>query len=89
MNFIERPQWRTVTGGSRQYVEKLTAHLGDAVRTNTNILRLERKSGAGRPEYRGQGEVYCDKVVMAAHADASLAMIKDASQQEREILGKV
>ena len=87
LNFIERPQWRTVTGGSRQYVQKLTAHLGDAIRTNTNILGLERKGGGVILNIEGQGEVYYDKVVMAAHADQSLALIKDASQQEREILG--
>ena len=87
LNFIERPQWRTVTGGSRQYVQKITSHLGDAVRANTQITSIERRGGGVVLTIEGEGEVYYDKVVLAAHADQSLAMIKDASPQEQAVLG--
>ena len=87
LNFIERPQWRTVTGGSRQYVQKITQHLGDAVRANTQITSIERRGGGVVLTIEGEGEVYYDKVVLAAHADQSLAMIKDASPEEQAVLG--
>ena len=87
LNFIERPQWRTVTGGSRQYVQKITTHLGDAVRANTQITSIERRGGGVVLTIDGEGEVYYDKVVLAAHADQSLAMIKDASPEEQAVLG--
>ena len=89
LNFIERPQWRTVTGGSRQYVQKITTHLGDAVRANTQITSIERRGGGVVLTIEGEGEVYYDKVVLAAHADQSLAMIKDASPEEQAVLGRL
>ena len=87
LNFIVRPQWRTVTGGSRQYVQKITNHLGAAVKANTNITSIERCGGGVVLNIEGEGEVYYDKVVLAAHADQSLAMIKDASPEEQAVLG--
>ena len=87
LNFIERPQWRTVTGGSRQYVQTITNALGDAVRSNAHITGIERRGGGVVLTIAGEGEVYYDKVVLAAHADESLAMISDASPEERSVLG--
>ena len=87
LNFIDRPQWRTVAGGSREYVKRLAAKLGDAVHLNTDITGLRREKGGVMLTIKGQGEVWFDKVIMAAHADQSLALIDDASPVEREILG--
>ena len=87
LNFIERPQWRTVTGGSRQYVRKSSTIWVMPFALNTQITSIERRGGGVVLTIEGEGEVYYDKVVLAAHADQSLALIKDASPDEQAVLG--
>lgn len=87
LNFIDRPQWRTVAGGSREYVKRIQAHLVDRIHLKTNICQIRRLNGGVMIGIEGQGEIWFDAVVMAAHADQSLALIQDASANERDILG--
>ena len=90
LNFIDRPQWRTVKGGSREYVNRLIDTLGGIdggrVHVNTNITGIWRYQGGVIVSIEEQGDVWFDKVIMAAHADQSLAMITDATVMERDIL---
>lgn len=86
LNFIDRPQWRTVKGGSREYVNRIVAQLGGRVHLSTNITCVRRAQGGVVLSIEGQGDVWFDKVVMAAHADQSLALLADATDAEREIL---
>ena len=90
LNFIDRPQWRTVKGGSRKYVNRVIDTFGGMdggrVHLNTNITGIRRDQGGVILSIEGQGDVWFDKVVMAAHADQSLAMITDATVLERDIL---
>ncbi len=86
LNFVDRPQWRTVTGGSREYVRRIVAALGAHTHKSTHITGLRRAQGGVVLSIAGQGEVWFDKVILAAHADQSLALITDASALEREIL---
>ena len=86
LNFVDRPQWRTVTGGSREYVRRIVAALGPNSHKSTHITGLRRAQGGVVITIAGQGDVWFDKVILAAHADQSLALITDASALEREIL---
>ena len=86
MDFTGRPMWRTVKGGSRAYVEKIVADLGDAIEVDRNITSIRREAGGVVLTLEGQGEVWYDYAILAAHADESLSMIEDASAQERDIL---
>ena len=86
LNFVDRPQWRTVTGGSREYVRRIVAALGPNIHKSTHITGLRRAQGGVVLSIAGQGDVWFDKVILAAHADQSLALITDASALEREIL---
>jgi len=82
-----RPLWRTVTGGSREYVKRLLADADIDVRKNTGIVRVRRlNDGVELTDRHGVTHLF-DHVVMASHADQSLAMIKDATDEERAILG--
>ena len=82
-----RPAWRTVDGGSRVYVERLTAAYADGVRIGAGAASLQRDGGgACVREARGNVERF-DDVVIAAHADEALAMLDDASGAERALLG--
>jgi predicted NAD/FAD-binding protein len=82
-----RPRWRVVRGGSRRYVEALVAPLGDRLRLSTPVRAVERFEDRVEVTPRG-GEPECfDAVVLATHADQSLAMLADAGETEHEVLG--
>lgn len=82
----DRPQWRTVDGGSRQYVNRLQQELPD-IRLSTRVVSVERNSnGVHILDEHGNREIFSD-VVIAAHADQALLMLGDASTEERNMLG--
>ncbi|MEZ5960397.1 MAG: FAD-dependent oxidoreductase [Hyphomonadaceae bacterium] len=82
-----RPKWRTVEGGSRAYVEKLTAPYEEKARVNAGAVSVRRDaSGAWVRDAKGHVERF-DHVVIATHGDEALAMLEDASGEERALLG--
>ena len=82
-----RPEWRTVAGGSQNYVSKLTAAYAERVKLNSAAVSIKRESN-GVWVRDGSGEVqHFDQVVLATHSDEALAMLDDASAQERTLLG--
>jgi predicted NAD/FAD-binding protein len=85
----DRPVWRTVRGGSRQYVQKLTAALGDRMRLGCAVTSIERTShGVVVHDSHGHHELY-DHVVIASHSDQALAMLSDPSAAETSVLGDI
>lgn len=83
----DRPQWRTVTGGGRNYVNAILADTTADIRLNTGVEAVTRTPEGVRIEDR-QGGIECyDQVVMASHADESLRMIRDADAAEQRMLG--
>jgi predicted NAD/FAD-binding protein len=78
--------WRTVVGGARTYLTRLLAPLGDRVRTGTPVRRVERRADGPHVTTDAGTERY-DAVVLAGHADESLALLADPSDDERELLG--
>lgn len=85
----ERPIWRTVKGGSARYVEKLTNAFKDDMRLGAAVTSIERspKGVIVRDSLGGLGVF--DHVVIGAHSDQALAMLSDASDIERDILGSI
>ncbi len=82
-----RPQWFTVTGGSRTYVRVLADTLGDRCLINCAITSLHRTpSGVEIQDATGRTSHY-DHVVIGAHADQALAMLTDATPDEQQVLG--
>jgi uncharacterized protein len=85
----DRPVWRTVSGGSRNYVEKLTAGFRDGVRLGCSVNSIERKArGVVVSDSHGGHETY-DHVVIAAHSDQALKMLADTDERERSVLGAI
>jgi uncharacterized protein len=78
--------WRTVTGGARTYMDRLLAPLGERVRTATPVLAVRRDADAVRLR-TAHGTHDADAVVLAGHADESLALLEDPDERERELLG--
>jgi predicted NAD/FAD-binding protein len=86
LQFIRRPLWRTVDGGSRQYVEKLTRPFADRIRTGCPVHSI-RRLGGGVELATAEGIERFDHVVIAAHADQALRMLADPDSDERGLLG--
>jgi len=81
-----RPQWRTVKGGSRAYINQLLAPLADRVRTNAAAASVHREGGGVSIRDVSGAAHRFDEVVIATHADSALAMLDDASPAERALL---
>ena len=86
LSITHRPQWRVVSGGSRTYVEALSAGFIEHIRLNCPVHRVERDS-AGVNLHSGAGIERFDSVVFACHSDQALHLLAAPSQAEREILG--
>ena len=82
------PQWRTVTGGSRTYVEKVAAGLPE-VRTGAKVTSvLETPTGVEVTDGNGDVATY-DAVVVATHPGHALAMLSEPTERQREVLGAI
>lgn len=87
LSLKDRPQWRTVTGGSRRYVERLAQTISGDIRLNTRVESIKRiNDGVMVTDCKGHTERFTD-VVIAAHADQALAMLDDPSFEEQKLLG--
>ncbi|HYI80704.1 MAG TPA: FAD-dependent oxidoreductase [Thermoleophilaceae bacterium] len=89
LGFRDRPRWRTVTGGSERYVERLTWPFADRIRTSAPVRAVTRHLGYVEVAADGCGVEHYDEVVIATHSDQALAMLTDPSPAEREILGAI
>lgn len=88
LQVFDRPLWRTVKGGGREYVNKLAAQLDD-VRLDTPVRSVQR-DGRGLLLTTDKGSERFDQVVLACHSDQSLAILgQAASGEERELLGAI
>lgn len=83
-----RPQWRTVKGGSRAYVERLTQSYSDRIRLSAAVTAVQRseEEPVKVRDRTGHVETF-DHVVIATHADQALALLADPTPQERALLG--
>ena len=86
-----RPQWRSVAGGARSYVEKLLAGIPKR-RLATPVLSVTRAVSGGARSVRVQtagGVEQFDHVVMACHSDQALALLTDARREEQSVLAAI
>ena len=82
-----QPIWRTVSGGSRVYVERLTRTFADRIRHGARIARIERTGGKAIVVEANGARAVFDHVVIATHADEALALLAEPTAQERALLG--
>jgi predicted NAD/FAD-binding protein len=87
--YSKQHQWRTVTGGSRNYLEKLLQPLGDHLKLGLGVRAVMRNQ-AGVTVIDDSGEeTHFDKVIFAAHSDQTRRMLVDATDQEKRLLAAV
>ena len=89
LGFAKRPQWRTVVGGSRAYVDAVIAPWRDRLRVDTPINSITRDEDGVTVTPRGGAPERFDEVVLATHSDQALALLQDATDPEHEILGAI
>ncbi|MBA2058717.1 FAD-dependent oxidoreductase [Psychrobacter cryohalolentis] len=94
LDVVNRPQWFTIKGGSKQYVNKLIRRFvkaGGSVRVNSPVQSVTRKdnkvilSVTDTTDNKAQGLVF-DEVIFACHADTALKILQDANPTEQEVL---
>ncbi|MEY4470882.1 MAG: hypothetical protein RIT20_1223 [Pseudomonadota bacterium] len=83
----DRPQWFSVVGGARNYVEKILAGVHDK-RLNTPVRLIERDAMGVRIVTDGHAERF-DQVVIATHTDQALRLLREPSAEERSLLGAI
>lgn len=87
LQLADQPQWRTVVGGSREYIRRLTADMGHKAQLNTPVLGIVRHgSGVDVITSGGHRERF-DDVVIGCHADEALGLLASPSADECRLLG--
>ncbi len=86
-----RPQWHTVTGGARHYVDKMLADIPHKY-LSTPVHGVTRMNAGASPQVRIDsplGSKVYDHVVLATHSDQALALLQDAGAEERQLLSAI
>ncbi|SDX26550.1 Predicted NAD/FAD-binding protein [Pseudomonas syringae] len=86
LSVTNRPQWCVIEGGSRSYIEPLTASFRERIRLSCPVTRVERDS-EGVTVHSAEGSERFDKVVFACHSDQALALLAEPSSAEQSVLG--
>ena len=84
-----QPPWRTVTGGSRRYVEAIVRPFRHRLRLHAPVERLRRHPGGVEIHTRDMGWEQYDEAILATHADQALALIERPADEEREALAAI
>lgn len=87
LKLTNRPLWRSVQGGSRQYVTKLQAAFQGAVHRGARVTKVKRHEAGVTLTIDGQGEMMFDEVVLTCHADEAFALLDNPSAAEQAIIG--
>jgi predicted NAD/FAD-binding protein len=86
MSIFGRGLWRTVRGGSREYVEKLTEAFRGEVRKGVRVAGVRRDANGAEVRLAGGGRERFDQVVIATHGDTALSLLDDPSPDESRLL---
>ncbi|MBD8204460.1 NAD(P)/FAD-dependent oxidoreductase [Pseudomonas viridiflava] len=86
LSVTNRPQWCVIEGGSRSYIEPLTASFREKIRLSCPVTRVERDQD-GVTLHSAMGTERFDKVIFACHSDQALAMLAEPSSAEQSVLG--
>ncbi|RLQ22432.1 FAD-dependent oxidoreductase [Seongchinamella sediminis] len=89
LSIRNRPQWRVIEGGSREYLKPLSDPFARNIHTGAAISSVRRVEQGARLCFEGGREEDFDAVVFACHSDQALALLADAGALEREILGAI
>lgn len=87
LQITDRPRWKTIIGGSREYVGKMAAAL-PRVHLSTPVTRIERHDN-GVILHKDQGPEHFDAVIIGTHTDEAIRMLAEPTAEEMAIIGQV
>ena len=85
----DRPVWRVIKGGSREYVSKLVAGHRDRIRLETPVKAVIRHGSRVEIVTEQHGSDWYDAVFLACHSDQALALLDNPTSAERDVLGAI
>ena len=83
----DRPQWYTVTNRSRTYVKKVLPKISGEIFKNYRVNKVKRNESNVRIQI-GNDYLDYDQIILASHADQSLEMLDNPTEEEKKILGE-
>ena len=89
LNIKERPQWRVIRGGSREYVRALSMPYKDSIRLNEGVVSVRRFPDYVQLHTSAGNTARFDHVFIASHSDQALRMLSDPDRVEREVLAAI
>ncbi|BDY04808.1 FAD-dependent oxidoreductase [Ferrimonas sp. YFM] len=89
LNISNRPQWYVITGGSREYIAPMIRGIEDRIRLSTPVKAVRRLGDKVHLELADGTKESFDEVVLACHSDQALALLADATDQEKQVLGAI
>lgn len=88
LNIVNRPQWYTICGGSKQYIPRLTADFKERIHLSTPVQRVQRTHNGVTLNVAEQQQHF-DEVIFACHSDQALALLSDPTAAEQQVLGAI
>lgn len=82
----DQPQWYTVTGGSREYIKKITASFRDSIKLSTPVISVRNQDDKVIVAIEGGEEIF-DQVIFACHANQAMKILKNPTAEQKEIIG--
>ena len=89
LSINDRPQWRVITGGSREYLGPITKGFEDRIRTRCAVTSVKRSGTGVTLTLENADQCQFDQVILACHSDQALSMLQDPSDTEQEVLGAI
>ena len=89
LSVSNRPQWRVITGGSREYLAPLCARYSQRIHTGTPIASVQRSAAGVTLCLQDGRSLQFDQVVIATHSDQALKLLAEPTAAEREVLTSI
>ncbi|MEF1226374.1 FAD-dependent oxidoreductase [Vibrio fortis] len=89
LDITNRPQWYVIPKGSRSYVDVILSRLSKPVQLNSHIKQVTRYESEVAIEFESGDIQIFDEVIFACHSDQALALLGDATEQEKAVLGEI
>lgn len=87
LNLFKRPEWKTISKGSENYVKKLEKSINGKIYKNEKVMKVERRNKKVYVHSKSFSKTY-DKVIFAIHADDILKLLEKPSNKEKEIFSR-
>jgi predicted NAD/FAD-binding protein len=87
LTVTDQPTWKTVVGGSQQYMKTFRKLFTGEIHLNAGIRSIRRADGGVQIRFQDGSQQSFDRVVVATHADTALKLLEDPSLEESRLLG--